>query len=88
MNKKLSASFTVESSFIIPVFVFIIMALIIFVMLKAINKLKDIGTKKDDTPQAPTTKVCPYCQSEISIKATRCPHCTSMLTETPDIKKD
>jgi large conductance mechanosensitive channel len=75
-------------AFITAIINFIIMALIIFVMLKAINKLKDIGTKKDDTPQAPTTKVCPYCQSEISIKATRCPHCTSMLTETPDIKKD
>ncbi len=41
--------------------------------------------KKEDTPvevPAPTTKVCPYCLSEINIKASRCPHCTSILEET------
>ena len=39
-------------------------------------------TKKEEEPAEPTTKICPYCQSEISIKATRCPHCTSVLEET------
>jgi large conductance mechanosensitive channel len=38
--------------------------------------------KKEETPTpAPTTKVCPFCLSEINIKATRCPHCTSVLEE-------
>ena len=37
--------------------------------------------KKSEPEPEPTTKVCPYCVSEISIKATRCPHCTSVLEE-------
>ena len=35
--------------------------------------------KKPEPPKVPTTKICPYCQTEIPIKATRCPHCTSEL---------
>ena len=35
------------------------------------------GKKEEE----PVTKICPFCQSEISIKATRCPHCTSVLEE-------
>ena len=35
--------------------------------------------KKEEEGGAPTTKVCPYCKSEIHIDATRCPHCTSEL---------
>ena len=38
-------------------------------------------SKPEEKPAAPTTKVCPFCQSKISIKATRCPHCTSVLEE-------
>ncbi len=60
---------------------FIIMAFILFCLLKAINKLTSL-TKREEAPAEPTTKVCPFCQSEISIKATRCPHCTSILEET------
>lgn len=60
---------------------FIIMAFILFCLLKAINKLTSL-TKREEVPTEPTTKVCPFCQSEISIKATRCPHCTSILEET------
>lgn len=42
------------------------------------NKKK---SKKNEEKSEPTTKICPYCVSEISIKATRCPHCTSVLEE-------
>ena len=59
---------------------FFITALILFLLLKGMNKLLSIG-KKPAAPAAPTTKKCPYCQSEISIAATRCPHCTSVLEE-------
>ena len=59
---------------------FFITALILFLLLKGMNKLLSIG-KKPAAPAAPTTKKCPYCQSEISISATRCPHCTSVLEE-------
>ena len=57
---------------------FFITALILFFMLKGMNKLLNIR-KKPAAPAAPTTKKCPFCQSEIPIAATRCPHCTSML---------
>ncbi len=63
-------------SFISAIINFIIMALIIFVMLKAINKIMSIGKKKEEEA-APTTKVCPFCKSEIPIDATKCAHCTS-----------
>ena len=69
------------SSFLSAVVNFIIMAFILFCLLKAINKLTGL-TKKEEAPVDPETKICPYCQSEISIKATRCPHCTSILEET------
>lgn len=59
----------------------IIMVFILFCLLKGINKLTGL-TKKPEEPKEETTKICPYCQSEISIKATRCPHCTSILEET------
>ena len=45
------------------------------------NKLMSIGAKKKEEIKEVTTKTCQYCMSEISIKATRCPHCTSILEE-------
>ena len=38
-------------------------------------------SKVDETPEIPTTKICPYCLSEINYKAKRCPHCTSILED-------
>ncbi|MGI6080394.1 MAG: large conductance mechanosensitive channel protein MscL [Candidatus Avilachnospira sp.] len=67
------------ASFISSIVNFVIMAFILFMLLKFVNKLLTIGIKKEEEPAAPTTKVCPYCKSEISIEATRCPHCTSEL---------
>lgn len=43
--------------------------------------------KKEEPVSEPTTKVCPYCLSEINIKATRCPHCTSELKVEEKVKK-
>lgn len=57
---------------------FILTAFVLFLIIKAMNKAKDL-TKKPEAPAAPTTKKCPYCLSEIDIKATRCPHCTSEI---------
>lgn len=67
--------------FITAIVNFLIMALVIFLLIRAINKAGEKMTKKDNTPTAPTTKKCPYCKSEIVLDATRCPHCTSQLTE-------
>ena len=66
------------SSFLSAVLNFIIMAFILFCLMRGINKLLTIG-KKPEAPTAPTTKKCPYCKTEIDIEATRCPHCTSQL---------
>lgn len=67
------------SAFLASVINFIIMAFILFCLVKGINKLMDVGKK--EKPKEKTTKTCPYCQSEISIKAVRCPHCTSELSK-------
>lgn len=70
-------------SFINAVINFLIVAFVLFTVLKAFNAL--FNKKKEEAPAAPTTKVCPYCQSEIPIKAVRCPHCTSKLEGFPEI---
>ena len=69
-------------NFITAVVNFFITAMVLFCLLKAVNKMLTLGHKKEEAPAAPTTKKCPYCMSEIDIAATRCPHCTSEL-ETP-----
>ncbi len=63
-------------AFITAVINFVIMAFILFIMLKAVNKVLTLG-KKPEAEAAPTTKQCPYCLSVIDLKATKCPHCTS-----------
>ena len=65
-------------TFISAVLNFLIMAFIIFLLVKGINTVSEKMSKKEEEP-APTTKKCPYCKSEISIEATKCPHCTSDL---------
>lgn len=67
-------------NFITAVLNFLIIAFVIFLLVKGMNRLAE-GKKKDVKEEEPTTKTCPFCQSEISIKATRCPHCTSVLEE-------
>ncbi len=57
---------------------FIIMAFVIFLIVKLVNKVMSLGRKPEE-PSEPTTKKCPYCLSEIDIKATKCPHCTSNI---------
>lgn len=71
-------------AFISAIINFLIMALVVFLIVKSVNKLTEtaskLGKKKEEeAPAEPTTKVCPYCKSEIAIDATKCPHCTSDL---------
>lgn len=63
-------------NFISGVINFLIMAVVVFVMVKTINKLK---TEEPAPVVAPTTKKCPYCKSEIALDAVKCPHCTSTV---------
>ena len=65
-------------AFIMAIIKFILIAFVLFCMIKAMNKLRK---EPEAVEEAPTTKVCPFCKSEISIEATRCPHCTSQLEE-------
>ncbi|MDO4266022.1 MAG: large conductance mechanosensitive channel protein MscL [Eubacteriales bacterium] len=66
------------SAFVSNVIDFLIKAFALFCILKAINKAMAIG-HKEEAPAAPTTKICPFCKSEIPIDACRCSHCTSEL---------
>lgn len=69
-------------NFITAIINFLITAFVIFILVKAINGINDrLSKKEEEKPAAPTTKKCPYCYSEIDIKATRCAHCTSELSE-------
>ena len=61
-------------NFINNIIDFLIIALVIFLMIRAINRLQ-----KPAPAAAPTTRDCPYCFTAIPIKATRCPQCTSQL---------
>jgi large conductance mechanosensitive channel len=65
-------------SLINAIITFLINGIVIFLIIKAINKSAN-AFKKPEEEAAPTTKVCPFCKSEIAIDATRCPHCTSQL---------
>lgn len=69
--------------FLTEVLNFIIIAFVIFLLVKAIAKLSSLKKKEEviEEAAAPTTKKCPYCKSEIDIEATRCPHCTSELKD-------
>lgn len=67
----------VRARFLSQVLDFLIVSFVIFLFVK---KIMTLGRKKEaPAPEAPKTKVCPYCKSEIAIDATRCPHCTSEL---------
>lgn len=67
------------SAFLSSVVNFIIMAFILFCLMKTINKALSLGKKPAE--EAPTTKICPFCKSEIPIDATKCAHCTSEQPE-------
>ena len=70
------------SAFISSIINFIIIAFVLFLLIKGMNTLMSLGKKKEaEEVAAPTTKVCPFCKSEVAIDATRCAHCTSELKD-------
>jgi large conductance mechanosensitive channel len=75
--QKAGAPLLTYGNFINNVVDFLIVAFVIFLMVKAAN-----STKKPAPVAEPTTQECPYCFTNISIKATRCPNCTSELKVT------
>ena len=81
LDAETAASLSLNyGAFITAVINFIIIALVLFLMLKAMNKLISMRAKEEEEA-APTTKVCPFCKSEVPIEATKCCHCTSDLPE-------
>lgn len=73
-------------SFITAVINFLIIAIIIFAIIKVVNKINEsiaakLGSDEAEETPVDTTKVCPYCLEKIAKEATRCPHCTSVLEE-------
>ena len=82
-NNLVATVFNVDikyGAFIMAVINFLIVALVLFCIIKAMNKATSLS-KKEEAEEEPTTKECPFCLQEIPIKATRCPHCTSELSE-------
>ena len=69
-------------AFIMAVINFIILAFVLFLMLKAMNKMINLR-KKEEAETEPVTKKCPLCQSEIDIKAIKCPCCTGDIPADP-----
>lgn len=67
--------------FLTAVINFLITALVIFCIVKGINKINQKLSKKEEEPKKPAVKKCPFCKSEIAADAVKCPHCTSMLDE-------
>lgn len=64
-------------AFIAAIINFLLIAFVIFLLVKMINNFS--RKKKEEEPAPVTMKTCPFCKEEISIDATRCPHCTSEL---------
>ena len=62
--------------FVNTIISFLIVAFVVFLLIRQINRLK---RQEEAPPPEPTTKDCPHCLSNIPIKATRCPQCTSEL---------
>ncbi len=62
--------------FINTIISFLIVAFAVFLVIRSINRMQK---EEEEAPAEPTTKECPHCLTEIAIKATRCPNCTSQL---------
>ena len=74
--------------FITAVINFLIMALVIFVIIKVMNTAAaKFVQKEEDKEEEDDTKTCPFCKSQIAADAVRCPHCTSILDESGDYYK-
>ena len=75
-TKEEGAAVFAYGSFIQNVLQFLIVAFVLFLVIKGMNKLR-----KPEPEAAPTTKICPFCKNEVPIEATRCGFCTSELSK-------
>ena len=84
-KKRAKRKDTSDVKFLTAVVNFLIMALIVFCIVKAMNVAGERFGHKEE--KEPDTKECPYCKSKIAIAATRCPNCTSMLNTADESEK-
>ena len=77
--QEVSAPVLAYGQFIQNIIQFILLAFVVFLFVRAINK-----TRKEEPAAAPTTKTCPFCKSEIALDAVKCPNCTSALPDSPE----
>jgi len=66
-------------AFITSLFNFLILAVVVFIMMKGMNKLMSEGKREDPSAAEIQTRKCKYCMTELHAEATRCPACTSQL---------
>lgn len=80
--KEAGAATLNYGTFLNVVLNFLIMAVVVFIIVKSFNTMRDKAKKKEEPAPAPTptTRTCPYCKSQIALDATKCPHCTSDVT--------
>ncbi|MCE5219093.1 large conductance mechanosensitive channel protein MscL [bacterium] len=76
--KKAGAAVIRYGLFLNAVITFVIVAFVMFLIVKQVNRLK-----REPAPAEPDTRECPYCLSTIPVKATRCAHCTSTVEPVP-----
>ena len=84
-KKRSKRKDTSDGKFLTAVVNFLIMALIVFCIVKAMNAAGERFGHKEE--KEPDTKECPYCKSKIAIAATRCPNCTSMIGTADESEK-
>lgn len=70
-------------SFITAVINFLIVAFILFALIKLVNSINESIKAKigEENKAEAKVKICPFCKEEINIEASRCPHCTSVIDE-------
>ena len=65
--------------FISAIVYFILIALAIFIVIRALRKAEEKAKKKEEPAPEKKPRLCPYCKQEVADDATRCPHCTSEI---------
>lgn len=76
-----SGNAVMVGSFINALIQFVIIAFVVFMLVKGVNKINETANKKikgdKKADEKPAPRLCPYCRQEVAAEATRCPHCTS-----------
>lgn len=74
--REAGAAVIAYGSFLNALLQFLLLALAVFLMVRAVNRMR---ARPEEAGESPTTKPCPYCLTVVDIQATRCPSCTSAL---------